>query len=202
MNIVAIAGGSGSGKTTFGRALRAALGPAVCVLLEQDAYYRDRHLEFDHDGGAVNFDHPASIEFELLAAHLQLLGEGRATEVPQYDFVTHRRRTETTRVEPRPVVLVDGILLLVPEDVRARFTHKFFIDTPEAIRFARRLKRDTTERGRTEAGVREQFRSQVKPMHDQFVEPTKVFADQIIDGTQPFAEVIALVARALLQSPG
>ena len=190
VRIIAIAGGSGSGKTTFARELLAALGEKWAVSLELDSYYRDRHQEFDHDGGSVNFDHPDAIDTVLLGEHLKSLSRGEAVEGPRYDFVTHRRESGARKIESRPVVLVEGILLLHYDDLRALFTQTIFIETPESVRFARRLARDVRERGRTAEGVREQFHRQVKPMHDEFVGPSQKWADVTLDGQRPFFESV------------
>lgn len=195
--IIGIAGGSGSGKTTFARMLQAHLGEGFSGIIHQDSYYRDLHQFFDHDGGAVNFDHPDSVEFELLVRHLRVLKSGQSIEVPRYDFATHRRLYETTPFPFKPVVLVDGILLFTQSDLRHLFDFSFFIETAEDLRFSRRLYRDVRERGRTEDGVREQFAKHVKPMHDTFVEPSKRFADRIISGEKSFGPVLESVVYGL-----
>lgn len=174
-----MAGGSGSGKTYFARALAAALGDR-CSLVYQDNFYIDQSRRFDVDGGAVNFDHPDAIDFALLAEKLRGLKDGLGVEIPIYDFVTHSRRAETLRIDPRPVVVVDGILLFHSPAVRALFDDRVFFDTPEDLRFQRRLERDVKERGRTPEGVRAQFYKQVKPMHDQFVQPSRTFAHTVV----------------------
>lgn len=178
--IVAIAGGSGSGKTTFAKRLLKKLGEDVCVILGQDSYYIDQSHRFDRDGGSVNFDHPDALDFKLLETHLIDLKAGKTIQVPVYDFSQHKRLKETIEVKPHPVILVDGILILAAENLRAHFDYSFFIDTPEELRFNRRLKRDVEERGRTKEGVFAQFYNQVKPMHDQFVGPSKNFASHLV----------------------
>ncbi len=178
--LLGVAGGSGSGKTFFARALRQQLGASVCELVYQDNFYIDQSRRFDGDGGSVNFDHPDAIDFDLLANCLQSLRHGRRTEIPVYDFVTHSRLPAPIVVEPRPILIVDGILIFHSEKVRALFDERVFFDTPEEIRFQRRLERDVKERGRKPEGVRAQFLRQVKPMHDTFVEPSKAFAHKVI----------------------
>jgi uridine kinase len=178
--LLGVAGGSGSGKTFFARAVRQQLGGVSCELVYQDNFYIDQSSRFDHDGGAVNFDHPDAIDFALLAERLRELREGRATEIPVYDFVTHSRAPAGLRVEARPVILVDGILIFHAPEVRDHFDERIFFDTPEEIRYQRRLERDVKERGRKPEGVRAQFLAQVKPMHDQFVEPSKKFASRVV----------------------
>ncbi|HMN68969.1 MAG TPA: uridine kinase [Bdellovibrionales bacterium] len=190
MVIIGVAGGSGSGKTTFSRMLQANLGEGFCGLIHQDAYYLDLHEYFDRDGGTVNFDHPDSIEFDLLCRHLRALKEGRDIEIPRYDFTTHRRQFETTPFPWRPVVIVDGILLLTQSELRPLLDFAFFIETQEDLRFQRRLQRDVRERGRTPEGVRDQFYNHVKPMHDLFVDPSRKFADRIISGEKSFGPEI------------
>ncbi len=178
--LLGVAGGSGSGKTFFARALRQQLGANVCELVYQDNFYIDQSAKFDRDGGAVNFDHPGAIDFSLLALCLRSLRAGSRTEIPVYDFVTHSRAPSGLLVEPRPIILVDGILIFHSEEVRSLFDERVFFDTPEEIRYQRRLERDVKERGRKPEGVRAQFLGQVKPMHDQFVEPSKRFASRVV----------------------
>lgn len=198
--IIGVAGGSGSGKTTFSRMLQANLGDHFCALLHQDAYYRDMHEYFDRDGGTVNFDHPDSIEFELLVRHLKRLKAAEDIEVPRYDFTTHRRQFDSTPLQVRPVIILDGILLLTQSDLRPLLDFAFFIDTQEDLRFQRRVQRDVRERGRTPEGVREQFLNHVKPMHDLFVDPSRKFADKIISGEKSFGPAIEEIVWGLRES--
>jgi uridine kinase len=200
MVVIAVTGGSGSGKTTFARQLQARLGEASCGILQQDSYYRDLHAYFDHDGGQVNFDHPDSLEFELLYRHLGELRHGRSVAVPVYDFTTHSRSSQTSVFKSRHVVIVDGILILGQSELRPLFDFAYFIDTAEDLRFARRLKRDVVERGRTPEGVREQFYRQVKPMHDLFVEPSRLFADRVISGESSFEPTINEIVTELARN--
>jgi uridine kinase len=194
--LIGISGGSGSGKTTFARMLNAHLnsthGEGFSAILAQDHYYIDQSSRFKEDGDpSVNFDHPSAIEFSLLSRHLEQLRLKHPVEVPIYDFVTHTRKTVATPFPPRPVVIVDGMLLLSQAIVRPWLDHSIFVDAPESIRYERRLRRDVTERGRTPEGVERQFRAQVKPMHDEFIEPSRRYASLVVDGTQDFAPVIA-----------
>lgn len=177
--ILGVAGGSGSGKTYFARALAETLG-ADATIVYQDNFYIDQSKNFDHDGGSVNFDHPESLELTLLADCLKELKNGKETQIPVYDFVTHSRKSESLPVPPKKVIIVDGILIFHPDYLRAQFDEMIFFDTPEHLRFSRRLERDVVERGRTPDGVRAQFYKQVKPMHDEFVEPSKAFAHTIV----------------------
>ena len=188
--LVGVAGGSGSGKTYFTRALQTRLGKSACEIVYQDNFYRDQSKRFDFDGGSVNFDHPDSIDFTLLAEQMKELKTGKAVEIPIYDFKTHSRLENTLRVEPRPVVLVDGILIFHSEPLRALFDDLIFFDTPEELRFQRRLERDVKERGRTPEGVHSQFFKQVKPMHDLFVEPSKNFARTVVCDVGEFEGVL------------
>lgn len=195
--LLGVAGGSGSGKTYFARALQAALGDEVCTIVYQDNYYIDQSKKFDHDGGAVNFDHPSSLDFELLGKQLGLLKQGQTVDIPIYDFVTHTRKSETLRVEPKAVIIVDGILIFHADQVRPHFDEMIYFDTPESLRFERRLERDVKERGREPEGVHAQFFKQVKPMHDQFVEPSKVHAGHVVCEAGEYEEVLARFIRLL-----
>ncbi len=179
--IIGVAGGSGSGKTTFASRLKERLGISNCSVLGQDSYYIDQSNRFDHDGGSVNFDHPESLDFDLMAKHLQLLKKGEDIAVPIYDFATHTRSSDTIYLTPKKIVFVDGILIFSQPQVVEHLDHKVFIDCPEDLRFSRRLNRDVVERGRTEEGVTNQFNKQVKPMHDLFVEPSKDYACDIVN---------------------
>lgn len=186
--ILGIAGGSGSGKSTFARALQALLGDSRCAILSQDHYYIDQSARFKEDGGDVNFDHPSAIDFHLLAQHLDLLRSGSGAPIPIYDFASHQRLKETTPLAAHPVLLLDGTLILWSQDVRSRLDASLFLNVPESVRFERRLHRDTRERGRTEDGVRKQFFRQVKPMHDQFVEPSMAHATWVRTEATPMED--------------
>ena len=188
--IIGVAGGSGSGKTYFAKDLLSKLGSDICEIVYQDNFYIDQSQRFDFDGGTVNFDHPSSIDFNFLAKCLAQLKSGKATEIPIYDFSTHKRQQQTVRIDPKPVVIVDGILIFHSEAVRSQLNELLFFETSEEIRFQRRLYRDIHERGRTEEGVRNQFNRQVKPMHDEFVEPSKRFANVIVRNLQEYDEML------------
>lgn len=192
--LIGISGGSGSGKTTFARMMQANLGETFCGWLAQDRYYRQQP---ENLRGKINYDHPDSLEFELLEKHLQLLRSGHDVEVPNYDFASHSRSSKTTAFPCRPAIIVDGILLLSQPQLRNLFDFSFFIETHEEIRFQRRLLRDVRERGRTPEGVREQFYAQVKPMHDLFVAPSRDFADRVISGEKSFGPIIEEVIFGL-----
>jgi uridine kinase len=176
--VVGIAGGTGSGKTTVAHKLASAMPPGRCVTLEHDAYYRDQgHLAPD-ERARINFDHPASLESALLVEHLRALRDGRAVEVPLYDFATHTRRRETRAVAPARVIIVEGILVFTEAALRDQMDLKIFVDTD--IRLMRRIRRDLEQRGRTFQSVRDQYYATVRPMHIEHVEPTKRWADLII----------------------
>jgi len=197
--IIGVAGGSGSGKTYFARELQRQLGSSVCDIIYQDNFYIDQSQKFDFDGGSVNFDHPSSIDFELLAKQLAQLKSGKAADIPIYDFVTHSRKTETIFIEPKAVIIVDGILIFHADNVRMHFDEMVFFDTPEQLRFDRRLERDVKERGREPEGVRNQFLKQVKPMHDQFVEPSKAFANKLVCEVVEFEQTLQEYSQRLRQ---
>lgn len=194
--IIAIAGGSGSGKTTFARELQRELGDHNCGLIYQDSYYIDQSDKFDKDGGAVNFDHPDALDFKLMAKHLEALKNGKAIDIPIYDFATHSRKIESIIFPCRKIIIVDGILLLSQEVLRPLFDRSYFIDCPENIRYERRLNRDVVERGRTPEGVKAQFDSQVKPMHDQFVEPSRAKATRSVN-QDDFGRALEILAENL-----
>lgn len=196
--LVGVSGGSGSGKTTFARELAAALGSKKCDVITQDSYYFDQSAKFDHDGGRVNFDHPDSLDSTLLQEHLEQLATDQTVLIPKYDFKAHKRLDSYRAAGGKAVVILDGILIFHWLPVRSKLSERIFIETPEQIRFERRLRRDIEERGRTPEGVSEQFASQVKPMHDLFVEPSKIFATMIVDGRDSFSESIAQICSRLI----
>jgi uridine kinase len=178
--VIGVAGGTGSGKTTVSEAILDRVGRDQIAFLQHDSYYRDRsHLPPEERPNA-NFDHPHALESELLAQHLASLKAGQAVEVPLYDYTSHTRRAETARVEPRRVILVEGILIFAEKTLRELMDIKVFVDTDADLRFIRRLQRDITERGRTVETVIRQYTETVRPMHLEFVEPSKRYADIII----------------------
>lgn len=189
--IVGVAGGSGSGKTYFARELVQTLGNEVCEIVYQDNFYIDQSHKFDFDGGSVNFDHPDSIDFKCLAECLSSLKSGQHTDIPVYDFATHKRQKHSLKIQAKPIILVDGILIFHADPVRQIFDDLIFFDTPEDLRFQRRLDRDVKERGRTPEGVRNQFVAQVKPMHDQFVQPSKAHAKTIVNDLGEYKSALA-----------
>jgi uridine kinase len=178
--IIGICGGTGSGKTTVANRILETVSKGEVVFLQQDSYYRDLD-QLPHDiRNVVNFDHPDAIDNDLLVEHLRALKSGRAVELPLYDFKTHSRREETLRVEPQPIIIIEGILIFAEQRLLDEMDIRVYVDTPDDIRFIRRLRRDVAERGRTAESVIEQYLSTVRPMHMQFVEPSKRSADVII----------------------
>jgi uridine kinase len=178
--IIGICGGTGSGKTTVANRILESVSKDEVVFLQQDSYYRDLdQLPLDIRN-VVNFDHPDAIDNDLLVGHVRALKAGRAVEVPLYDFKTHSRREETLHVEPQPIIIVEGILIFDEKRLLEEMDIRVYVDTPDDIRFIRRLRRDVAERGRTVESVIEQYLSTVRPMHMQFVEPSKRSADVII----------------------
>lgn len=194
---IGVAGGSGSGKTTLARELEALFGPALSGVLAQDSFYVDQSARFDRDGGSVNFDHPSSLDFELMAAQLEQLLAGADVHVPVYDFATHSRSQRTVPFEARPLVIVDGTLILDAPCVRKHLALSVFVEANEALRYERRLDRDVRERGRTPEGVERQFQRQVKPMHDTFVEPSKLHSSLRVSGAEGVGSAVTEVLRAL-----
>jgi uridine kinase len=200
--IIGIAGGTGSGKTTVARSIYDRVGRDRIEWISHDSYYRNFEGLSPEERHHINFDHPDSLETELLARHLDVLVKGSSVEVPIYDFTTHSRKSETTRAEPRKVVIVEGILVLAEPELRRRIHIKLFVDTPPDIRFMRRLVRDIKTRGRSMESVIEQYMTTVRPMHEEFVEPSKRYADLIIpEGGENHVAIDAINARieSLLQ---
>jgi len=178
--IIGVAGGTGSGKTTVAQVILERVGRDRIAYIQHDSYYRDQSHLPPEERAKVNYDHPNSLESDLLVRHLQMLQAGQPVEVPVYDFTTHTRTNRTYRVEPRRVILVEGILIFAEKALRDMFDIKIYVDTDADIRFIRRLQRDIAERGRTMESVIEQYLSTVRPMHLEFVEPSKRYADVII----------------------
>jgi len=178
--VIGISGGSGSGKTTFAQKLLKVIGAERAAILSQDYYYIDQSATFRKDPSKVNFDHPESIEFDLMAEQLRILKAGKAIQCPQYDFVTHARKKHTLEVQPKPVILIEGILVFYPTELLKEIDFSFFMEAPEELRLQRRIDRDQKERGRSPEETRDQFFRQVKPMHDEFIEPTKLLASYVV----------------------
>jgi uridine kinase len=178
--VIGVAGGSGSGKTTVVRRIVDSLGPEHVTVLDHDRYYRDRNDLRLEERAALNYDHPDSLETDLLVQHVRALKTGRSVDVPCYDFTRHARLTEQETFQPRRALIVEGILIFTDSALRELMDIKVFVDTDSDTRFIRRLQRDVAERGRTMESVIDQYQSTVKPMHLEFVEPSKRYADVII----------------------
>jgi uridine kinase len=178
--VIGVAGGSGSGKTTVVRRIVDSLGDDHVTVLEHDRYYRDRNdLRFE-ERAALNYDHPDALETDLMVRHVRDLRDGRAIEVPVYDFARHARQPMTETVVPRRAIIVEGILIFSDAALRSLMDVKVFVDADDDTRFIRRLQRDLSERGRTVQSVIDQYLGTVKPMHLEFVEPSKRYADIIV----------------------
>ncbi len=194
--VIGIAGGSGSGKTTVAQEILNRVGADRIAYLQHDSYYKDLTGLPPTLRMNVNFDHPNSLETELLTKHVESLRDLQAVEVPIYDFATDSRTGQTFTVAPRRVILVEGILIFVEPELRKLFDVKIFVDTDADVRFIRRLYRDITERSRTTESVIKQYESTVRPMHLEFVEPSKRYADVIIpEGGYNVAALDMVVAR-------
>jgi uridine kinase len=194
--VIGIAGGSGSGKTTVAQTILQRVGPERIAFLQHDSYYKDLGGLPPNQRAEVNFDHPDSLESELLVEHVHQLQDMHAVQVPIYDFSTHNRTDRTFTVQPRPVILVEGILIFVEKALRDIFDVKIFVDTDADLRFIRRMQRDIAERGRNSDSVVKQYMTTVRPMHLEFVEPSKRYADIIIpEGGFNAAALDMVVAR-------
>jgi uridine kinase len=200
--LVGIAGGTGSGKTSFAEKLAARLGVARCVTLAQDSYYKDGSNLDAAARAAINYDHPDAFDTTLLVQDLRDLKAGRPAPQLSYDHATYSRRVLPDALAPKPVILLEGILILAEEPLRRVMDIKLFIDTDPDVRILRRLKRDIKDRGRSFDSVETQYLSSVRPMHLEFVEPSKRYADLIVpEGSENEVALEAVVARvrAMLQ---
>lgn len=178
--IIGVTGGTGSGKTTVTRKIIEEFGDVSLAYIPQDAYYKDQsHLTMD-ERVLTNYDHPFAFDNDLLSDHIRQLLDGQAVQMPVYDFTQHNRAEETIRVEPKEVIIIEGILIFSDNELRDLMDIKVFVDTDDDIRIIRRIKRDMAERGRSLDSIIDMYTSIVKPMHEQFIEPTKKFADIII----------------------
>ena len=182
--LLGIAGGSGSGKTTLANAIEARAGRAAADVIQHDWYYRDRSQALPGERASINYDEPAALDNELLADHLRLLKSGVAVDCPQYDFATRAREERARRVTPRPVLIVEGILLFCQAELRGLLDLRVFVDTDADLRLLRRVRRDISERGRDIAAIEAQYLGSVRPMHLKHVAPTRRYADLIVaDGS-------------------
>ncbi len=194
--VIGIAGGSGSGKTTVAQLIIERVGAEYIAYLPHDAYYKDLSNLPPNQRAAINFDHPDSLDTELLIEQVKQLASYQPIDLPKYDFKAHRRTKQLQRIEPHPLILVEGILIFVEATLRKLFDVKIFVDTDADIRFIRRLQRDILERGRTTESVVQQYLTTVRPMHLEFVEPSKRYADIIIpEGGLNTVAIDMVVAR-------
>lgn len=178
--IIGVTGGTGSGKTTVTRKIIEEFGDVSLAYIPQDAYYKDQsHLTMD-ERVLTNYDHPLAFDNDLLSDHIRQLLDGQSVQMPVYDFTQHNRAEETIRLEPKEVIIIEGILIFSDKELRDLMDIKVFVDTDDDIRIIRRIKRDMAERGRSLDSIIDMYTSIVKPMHEQFIEPTKKFADIII----------------------
>ncbi|MEA3309541.1 MAG: uridine kinase [Chloroflexota bacterium] len=200
--VIGVAGGTGSGKTTVANRILEQVGAEHIAYIPHDAYYKDLRRLPPEERANVNFDHPDSLDTELMAIHLRALRAGEAVQIPQYDFTTHTRATETVKVAPAPIIIVEGILIFAEPELRELFDMRLYVDTAADIRLIRRLERDVQDRGRTFQAVIAQYLRTVRPMHLEFVEPSKRYADVIIPqgGFNKVAiKMVAAQIRGLLE---
>ena len=180
MRIIGIAGGTGSGKTTVVKKIVEALPPHFVAVVPLDSYYNDTSHMTEEERRAINFDHPDAFDWQLLVKHVDLLRNGEAVEQPTYSYLKCNREKETVHVEPKPVIIIEGIMALLNKQLRDMMDLKIFVDTDSDERLIRNIQRDCVERGRTVEMVIDRYQKVLKPMHEQFIEPTKKFADLII----------------------
>jgi uridine kinase len=203
--VIGLAGGTGSGKTTVATVILKRVGPERIAYVPHDAYYRNFCDLPAAQREAINWDHPDSLETDLMVEQVQTLKTGGAVDLPVYDFTTHTRTARTIHLEPKPIIVVEGILIFADARLRQLFDMKIFVDTDADLRFIRRLRRDIAERGRTAESVIRQYLLTVRPMHLEFVEPSKRYADIIVpEGGRNEVAMEMIVARleTLLQVPG
>jgi len=199
--VIGIAGGTGSGKTTVTNAILGRLDKSRVNVIQHDSYYRDLSAHGGLTPDKVNFDHPDSLETPLLIKHVRALKEGRTIDQPIYNFTTHRRMDSTLRIDPREIIIIDGILIFVDKELRELMDIRIFVDTDADERLIRRIRRDILERGRSIESVMNQYTQTVKPMHLEFVEPSKHWADVIIprgaENTVAIDMVVSKIAMML-----
>ena len=178
--LIGIAGGTGSGKTSIAKAITSDFGKSEVTIIEQDSYYRDLSNLTIEERSSINFDHPDSMDYNLLKCHLNELIHGNAVNIPIYDFGTHTRKKKSQIIEKHRIIILEGILALFDHEIRDMMDIKIYVETADDIRIIRRIKRDINKRDRTFSSVIEQYYKTVRPMHIQFVEPTKRYADIIV----------------------
>jgi len=201
--VIGLAGGTGSGKTSVTRSILRSLDGSNVQVIQHDSYYKDISAYGDKTPDQINFDHPAALETELLVEHLRSLRAGNTVEQPVYDFKTHRRLSQTKSLEPRAIILIEGILIFVDKPLRDLMDIKIFVDTDADERLLRRIRRDIRDRGRSLESVMHQYINTVKPMHLEFVEPSKQWADVIIprgSDNKVAVDMVVTKIRSLLQS--
>lgn len=196
--LIGIAGASGSGKTTLANHLVSRLGSGKAVVIQEDSYYRDLSDMSLDVRARVNFDHPDALEHDLLAMHLEHMLDGNTVFCPVYDYKTHNRRPDTKTVTPHRLIILEGILVLHTARLRDLMALRVFVDTPLDICCSRRIKRDLSQRGRTQESVIQQFETTVRPMYLQFIEPSKQHADILIPGDEDNSEAVDLLTTKLL----
>ena len=196
--IIGIAGGTGSGKTTLARQLEQTFGDDI-VTISQDSYYKDLSHKQPQERALVNFDHPDALDFKLLTEHLSQLKQFLPIQAPCYDFKTHTRISAVVDVQPKHVIIVEGILLFTQEEIRNLLDLRIFIDTPDDMRLLRRIFRDINERGRSLESISRQYLASVKPMHDQFIAPSRQHAQLIISGAFDNAVAIDTIIAKIRQ---
>jgi len=200
--IIGICGGTGSGKTTTARKIIERVGADKVVLLEQDSYYLNlADIPLDERRQA-NFDHPDAIDFDSLAGNLESLSKGESVEIPIYDFATHTRSDEKKLISPKPIVIIEGILIFTNQRILDLLDLRVFIDTPDDLRLLRRIRRDIEERGRTLGQTLDQYEKTIRPMHHQFVEPYKRFADIIVPESRQEGTVTNILCGLIMQELG
>ena len=199
--VIGIAGGTGSGKTTLMKRLVEQFGDVVSVLSHDNYYRRLDHLDLEQRS-KVNYDEPQALETELMCQHLQQLREGKGIDCPVYDFSQHNRSDDTVHIEPRQVIIVEGILIFENEQLRNLMDIRIFVDTDADIRLCRRIKRDVNKRGRSMESVIEQYQTTVKPMHEAFVEPFKRYADVIVPGGGNNPVALEMIVQCICKQTG
>ncbi|WP_010523059.1 uridine kinase [Aquimarina agarivorans] len=197
MYIIGITGGTASGKTSFVNQLKQHVNGSQINFLSQDDYYKPLTGLSYKDKDQINFDHPDSLDFDLLEKHIHTLKIGQPIEKPTYSFQTHDRLVKTTTTAPRPILIIEGILVLSMQNIKQLCNYTIFVAAPEDVRQQRRLKRDVAERGRTAESVLYQFETNIHPMHRQYIEPLKNKVDYIIDGTKSFETPITHVLKLI-----
>ena len=180
MYIIGIAGGTGSGKTTVVKKIAQVLPPHCAAVIPLDSYYNDTSYMTPEERKQINFDHPDAFDWKLLTEHIKKLKNGEAIEQPTYSYIESNRQKETIHVEPKPVIIIEGIMALHHKKLRDMMDLKIFVDTDSDVRLIRNIRRDVVERGRTVEMVLDRYEKVLKPMHEQFIEPTKKFADLIV----------------------